>query len=110
MLIDHLHCLDQRLIDLSDPLKSDAGRGLDLIQLWVPSERIGLHSVDIPSAPERKWPDLLPWILEDKVLQPVEEMHFVVAGRTDLQLQVMAVSRQDMSEWTRIAEILVYPL
>ena len=104
MLIDHLHCLDQRLIDLSDPLKSDAGRGLDVIQLWVPTERIGLHLVDIPSAPERKWPDLIPWILEDKVLQPVEEMHFVVVGRTEFQLQVMAVSRHDMSEWIRIAE------
>ena len=104
MLIDHLHCLDRRLIDLSDPLKSDAGRAIDLIQLWVPTERISLHSVDIPSAPERKWPDLIPWMLEDKVLQPVEEMHFVVAGRTDLQLQVMAVSRQDMCEWIRIAE------
>jgi type II secretion system protein L len=104
MSIDHLHCLDQRLIDLPDPLKSDAGRGLNAVKLWVPTERIGSHLIDIPTAPERKWPELIPWMLEDKVLQPVEEMHFVIAGRVDLQLQVFAVSKHDMLEWIRIAE------
>ena len=104
MVIDHVFNLDQRFNDLSDPLKSVAGKDLETMQLWVPSERIGLHLIDIPSAPERKWPELLPWMLEDRILQPVEEMHFVVVGRTDNQLQILAVSQYDMQEWIRIAE------
>ncbi|HAZ79903.1 MAG TPA: hypothetical protein DCX08_08215 [Porticoccaceae bacterium] len=104
MKIDHLYHLDQRLNGLVDPLQSPISEDMDDVNLWIPSERISLHLVDIPSAPERKWPDLLPWILEDRLLQAPEDMHFVVASRTSEQLQVIAVSRQDLSEWIRIAE------
>jgi len=83
MSVDHLFNLDQRFSDLTDPLKSVAGSNAEPLTLWVPSEAISLHSVDIPTAPQRKWAELLPWMLEDRVLQPVDEMHFVVAGRDD---------------------------
>ena len=43
-------------------------------------------------------------MLEDRLLQPVDEMHFVVAGRDDQQLHILAVSQQDMREWLRIAD------
>ncbi|MDG0968865.1 MAG: type II secretion system protein GspL [Porticoccaceae bacterium] len=104
MKIDHLYHLDQRLNDLVDPLQPPVSENMDDVCVWIPSDRISSHLVDIPSAPERKWPDLLPWMLEDRLLQAAEDMHFVVAGRTSEQLQVIAVSRQDMSEWIRIAE------
>ena len=104
MSVDHLFNLDQRFSDLTDPLKSVAGANAEPMTLWVPSEAISLHSVDIPTAPQRKWAELLPWMLEDRVLQPVGEMHFVVAGRDDEKIQIMAVSRQDMLEWIRVAE------
>ena len=104
MSAEHLYNLDQQVNTSDDPLQSVAGTNLESKSLWVPSERIGLHSIDIPSAPERKWAELIPWILEDRVLQPVEEMHFVVAARDDQQVHILAVSQQDIREWIRIAD------
>ena len=69
-----------------------------------PQNALACTSIDIPSAPERKWAELIPWMLEDRVLQPVDEMHFVVADRDDQQLHILAVSQQDMREWIRIAD------
>jgi len=93
---DHLHDLAQLPVDISGPSRPMA--------LWVPSERISLHLIPRPSAPERKWPELLPWIMEDRVLQPVEQMHFVVLGSLDpQQLLVAAVSRADISQWLTVA-------
>tara|TARA_B110000003_G_scaffold241716_1_gene249119 strand:- start:3296 stop:4429 length:1134 start_codon:yes stop_codon:yes gene_type:complete len=104
MSVEHLYNLDQQVNTSDDPLQSAAGTNMESKSLWVPSERIGLHSIDIPSAPERKWAELIPWMLEDRVLQPVDEMHFVVADRDDQQVHIWAVSQQDMREWMRIAD------
>ena len=104
MSVEHRYNLDQQVNTSDEQLQSVAGTNLESKSLWVPSERIGLHSIDIPSAPERKWAELIPWILEDRVLQPVEEMHFVVAARDDQQVHILAVSQQDIREWIRIAD------
>ena len=103
--VDHIHSLDRRITNQGDAFGSIDDLRATPMQLWVPTERIGFHQVEVPTAPERKWPQLIPWLLEDRILQPVEEMHFVVAGRTDNnQLQVLAVSREDMQHWCRVAE------
>jgi len=104
MSVEHLYNLDQHFNVTDDPLQSVAGTQADSKSLWVPSERVGLHSIPIPSAPERKWAELIPWMLEDRLLQPVDEMHFVVAGRDNTQVHILAVSQQDMREWIRIAD------
>jgi type II secretion system protein L len=104
MSVEHIYNLDQRVGSVEDPLHSVAGTNTEMMSLWIPSERVGLHWVDIPSAPQRKWAELIPWVLEDRILQPIEEMHFVVAGRSNSQLQILAVSHQDMKEWRRIAD------
>ncbi|MDG2501140.1 MAG: type II secretion system protein GspL [Porticoccaceae bacterium] len=97
---DHIHCLDQRLIPDGDPGLASA----QPMNLWVPSERVAVHHIEVPTAPERKWPELVPWMLEDRILQPVDEMHFVIGGRVgNNQLQILAVSRQDMQDWQRVA-------
>ena len=104
MNVDHIHNLDQRLSDESDPLKSMAGANSLAMALWVPSERISMHLIDVPSAPERKWSALIPWMLEDRVLQPVETMHFVINRHSgNNQLQVIAVSHEDMQQWQQVA-------
>lgn len=103
--VDHIHSLDRRITNQGDAFGSIDNLRATPMQLWVPTERIGFHQVEVPTAPERKWPQLIPWLLEDRILQPVEEMHFVIAGRTDNnQLQVLAVSREDMQHWCRVAE------
>lgn len=95
--VDHLYDLDRRF-----PSKSEQR---SLLHLWVPSERVTVHRINKPTAPQRKWPALIPWMLEERTLEPVEETHFVLGGRADGDLvDVFAVSRHDMQEWHRIAE------
>lgn len=98
--VDHLYHLDRHLLG-----GGDANRAM---ALWVPSQRIGLHVIEAPTAPQRKWAELIPWILEDRVLQPVDEMHFVLGASTLVegkkQLTVTVISKQDMREWLRIAD------
>lgn len=130
LTVDHIHNLDRRITNKGDGLSSvgsaNLGAGGVPMALWVPSERIGFHGVSAPNAPERKWSQLMPWLLEDRILQPVEDMHFVIWGRgavnlsrgalsssrgalsssssVENQLQVLAVSREDMQHWCRVAQ------
>ena len=98
--VDHIHHLDRHLVNEGEELRSMA--------LWVPSERVTVHRIDVPTAPQRKWPELIPWILEDRLLQPLEDMHFVIGAVTaeddKKQVDVTVVSKQDLREWLRIAE------
>jgi general secretion pathway protein L len=98
--VDHIHHLDRHLVNEGEEHRSMA--------LWVPSERVTLHRIDAPTAPQRKWSELIPWILEDRLLQPVEDMHFVIGAvsvdEDKKQVDVTVVSKQDMHEWIRIAE------
>lgn len=98
--VDHIHHLDRHLVAEGEEHRSMA--------LWVPSERVTVHRIDAPTAPQRKWSELIPWILEDRLLQPVEDMHFVIGAvvvtEDKSQVDVSVVSKQDMHEWMRIAE------
>ncbi len=103
--VDHIHNLDSYITNEGEAFESVAGTDNVLMDLWVPSERVTLYLVDIPTAPRRKWPELIPWMLEDRLLQGVEEMHFVISDTTPQgQLQVFAVSHADLKEWQRIAQ------
>ena len=73
--------------------------------LWVPSERIAIHRIAKPTAPRRKWSGLIPWILEEKILQPLEKTHFVIGDKpTDELVDVFAVSKEDLSAWVNVAQ------
>ena len=103
--VDHIFNLDRHITNEGVVFNSVAGSNAVPMQLWVPSERVGMHLIDVPAAPERKWPELIPWLLEDRLLQPVADMHFVIAGRShNGQLQIWAVSHNDMREWQRVAD------
>ena len=98
--VDHIHHLDRQMVSEGEEHRSMA--------LWVPTERISVHRIEAPSAPRRKWSELIPWILEDRLLQRVEDMHFVagaVFSEGDRKwIDVTVVSKQDMLEWLRIAD------
>jgi type II secretion system protein L len=98
--VDHIHHLDRHLVNEGDEHRSMA--------LWIPSERVTVHRIDAPTAPQRKWSELIPWILEDRLLQPVEDMHFVIGSVVtegdNRQVDITVVSKQDMREWLRIAD------
>ena len=102
--VDHIHNLDSYVTNEGEAFESVAGADVVKMDLWVPSEAVSVHSVEVPTAPKRKWPELLPWMLEDRLLEPIDDMHLVVAGQTEEQLQIIAVSQRDMQEWQRIAE------
>jgi type II secretion system protein L len=98
--VDHIHHLDRHLVSEGEDHRSMA--------LWVPSERVSVHRIDAPTAPQKKWLELVPWILEDRLLQPAEDVHFVIGAVTadgdKKQVDITVVSKQDMREWLRIAE------
>ena len=103
--VDHIHNLDRYITNEGDAFESVAGSDVVRMDLWVPSERVAVHFVDIPNAPRRKWPELVPWMLEDRLLQGVDEMHFVISDTpVEGQLQVFAISCEDLKEWRRVAQ------
>lgn len=98
--VEHIHHLDRQPVTEGEEHRS--------IALWVPSERVSVHRIEAPSAPRRKWSELVPWILEDRLLQSVEDMHFVTGAAFSegdkKWVDVTVVSKQDMLEWLRIAD------
>ena len=72
--------------------------------IWVPSNLLVVHQVPVPKAPRRKWLALLPWILEEKLLQAPEDLHFTIAGKSSDELFVLVVAKSQMQEWKNKVE------
>ena len=70
--VDHIHNLDSYITNEGEAFESVAGTDNVLMDLWVPSERVTLHLIDIPTAPPQV-AELIPWMLEDRSLQGVDE-------------------------------------
>ena len=103
--VDHIHNLDSYITNEGEAFETVADSELVSMDLWVPSEYVAVHTIDAPSAPRRKWEELIPWILEDRLLQPIEDMHFVVAGQTaEGQLQILVVAQSEIQNWQRVAK------
>lgn len=103
--VDHIHHLDSYITNEGEAFESVAEADLVSMNLWVPSESVAMHLIDPPSAPKRKWTELIPWILEDRLLQPIEEVNFVLCGQnTEGQLQILVVSDADIQNWQRVAK------
>lgn len=72
--------------------------------LWVPSEDVVIHQIEEPTAPIRKWPELIPWLLEERLLEPVDDVHFVILGRNaNKTIKVLTTSKQLMRKWLKQA-------
>lgn len=79
-----------------DQLSTQTSLPVEGVGIWLPSEQISHFQIPLPTAPKRKWQELLPWMLEDKVLEPVENLHFSIISTTATDLEVMALRRSDM--------------
>lgn len=67
------------------------------LHLWVNSDQISFHEVELPDAPKSKWMTLLPWILEDEFLIPIEEMHLVICHvDSSRRASVAAIPKKEM--------------
>ena len=103
--VDHIHNLDSYITNEGEAFESVADADLVSMDLWVPSESVTMHLIDPPTAPKRKWTELIPWILEDRLLQPVEEVQFAVCGQSpEGQLQILVVAKADIQNWQRVAK------
>ncbi len=74
--------------------------------IWVPSNLLVVHQVAVPSAPRRKWSELVPWMLEDKLLQAPEDMHFVIASKNNDKLNILVTAKDQIQEWKKSVEAL----
>ena len=103
--VDHIYNLDRTITNRGEAFESVSGTDVLPMHLWVPSELVALHNIDTPTAPRRKWPELIPWMLEDRLLQPLDEVHLAIANSpVEDQLPVWVVGRQVLLEWLRVAE------
>ena len=64
--VDHIHHLDSYITNEGEAFESVAEADLVSMNLWVPSESVAMHLIDPPSAPKRKWTELIPGIIEDR--------------------------------------------
>ena len=95
--VDHLYNLDKR-VNATD------GEAF-YIDLWVPSDHISVQRIQVPTAPRRKWQSLIPWIMEERILDRIEDMHFVLGQCfEDDTVEVFSVRKLDLSNWLRVAE------
>lgn len=76
-------------------LASDSGPFL----LWVNSDEVSFHPVELPAVPASKLQKMLPWLVEDQLLEAPDRMH-LVKGLSDQQSDhLIAVSRESMNGW-----------
>lgn len=74
------------------------------VALWVPSNQVSIYQVQLPKVPRRKLPAMLPWALEDQLLQPPSEMHLVLLeGASDGIATVLAVPHREMHRLSLLA-------
>lgn len=88
---------------LADSARGSAEPG-DL-QLWINSDQISFHKAELPDAPKSKWMNLLPWILEDELLMPVEDMHLVIcAVDAERNASVIAIPKSEVFRLQMLVE------
>lgn len=76
------------------PLAEDSVRSLSLL---ISSDQVSFHQVQLPDAPKAKWKQLLPWIMEDQLLMPVDELHLVICSVDAERLaQVISIPKSEM--------------
>ena len=93
MSTDLYHIHDYLKGDLAEADKSEVNQ----LSLLVESDLISFHHVQLPDAPKSKWDALLPWILEDQLLLPVEDLHFVICSvDTERMACVISVPKKEI--------------
>ena len=66
----------------------------------VPTKDISFFVVEMPKVARSKWAQLIPWLLEDKLLTPAAEVHFAFGKRNaDGLVPVAVVAKELMQVW-----------
>lgn len=71
--------------------------------LWVPSEAVACHLVTVPDVPRSKWQAMIPWLLEDQLLESPEALAFHFGQRDgDGRVPVLVTSRAQLTAWQQV--------
>lgn len=66
----------------------------------VPTKGVSFFAVEMPKVARSKWAQLIPWLLEDKLLAPAAEVHFAFGKRNaDGLVSVAVVAKELMQGW-----------
>lgn len=67
---------------------------------WIPTEAVACHAPVVPAVPRRKWQGMIPWLLEDQLLEPLERLHLAWGDRDpEGVVPVLAVNRELLARW-----------
>ena len=100
----HLFDLERRQVQIEDALEGSLATDFEMAKLWVPSEKISIQIIDVPTAPRRKWREIIPWMLEDIVLQNVSDIHYEIIDENSGKLTLLIISTECLENWQRIAK------
>ena len=100
----HLFDLERRQVQIEDALEGSLATDFEMAKLWVPSEKTSVQIIDVPTAPRRKWREIIPWMLEDIVLQNVSDIHYEIIDENSGKLTLLIISTECLENWQRIAK------
>ncbi len=85
---------DGTLTELTQDLGAEVG-------VWVPSEQVGFHYAELPPGRQSMWEKTVAFALEEQLITPVDEQHFVIGrvGGDTGKVPVAVVAVQVMREW-----------
>jgi len=90
LAIDHLNQLASRHAnDVDEP---------EQVDLWVPSERVLSFRVELPKVSRRKQQEMLPWLLEDRLLSSPDNFEFILGAQLDKELGNEQPGKPDATE------------
>jgi general secretion pathway protein L len=80
------------------------------VAVWVPSESVICQTVDVPPVPSRKWQAMIPWLMEDQLLDRPEDMTFVTAKADGRRVPVIATASATIAAWQQRIDELDIPV
>lgn len=97
LAIEHLNQLAARQT-MADAVPDGLG-------LWVPSEHIMVFRLELPKVSRRKLQEMLPWLLEDRLLSSPDDFEFIAGPELDGGLSlVYVVAKARLKQWLLLAE------
>lgn len=75
------------------------------VKLWVPSTQLTCLQLPPLSAPKKKWPDIIPWQLEDSLLDSPDQYQIVWHQEGSKEpLDVFAIPNTELNHWQLLAQ------
>lgn len=69
------------------------------VTVVVPAETVALHRLRVPTRRAAELRQAVPFALEERLAEPVEQLHFALGSREGDDIDVAVVARRDMQAW-----------